>query len=101
VSSPGRLLIHAVSSYRGRHLTQRNARCAREIGNLDLDQRLIDRARTALGAPTETHAITRAVTVALELAEFRREVARGAALPYGTGGFAVMGLRFRHDLPAA
>lgn len=56
--------------------------------NLNLDQRLIERARTALGAATETDAITRALTVAVELADFRRELAEGAAALYGRGGFA-------------
>jgi len=55
--------------------------------NLNLDQRLIDRARTALGAATETDAITRALTEAVELAGFRRELAEGAAALYGRGGF--------------
>jgi hypothetical protein len=56
--------------------------------NLNLDQRLIDRARTALGAATETDAITGALAVAVELADFRRELAEGAAALYGRGAFS-------------
>jgi len=56
--------------------------------NLNLDQRLIDRARRALGASTETEAITRALDAAIELAAFRVEIAAGARAMYGKGGFA-------------
>lgn len=55
--------------------------------NLNLDQALIDRARTVLGAATETEAITRSLTDTVELAAFRRELAEGATALYGRGGF--------------
>ena len=68
--------------------------------NLNLDQRLIDRARRALGASTETEAITRALDTAIELAAFRAEIAAGARRMYGKGGFAhiddAAGLDFRN-----
>jgi hypothetical protein len=66
---------------------------------LNLDQRLIDRAKRALGASTETEAITRALDTAIELAAFRAEIAAGARAMYGKGGFShvddAAGLDFR------
>jgi len=71
--------------------------------NLNLDQRLIDRARTALGAATETDAIMRALAITVELDGFRREAAKGAAALYGRLGFAHVDdettLDFRGFLP--
>ena len=71
------------TSTRGRHTAPDIRR-----KNVNLDQRLIDRARTALGAATETDAITGALTVAVELADFRRELAEGAGALYGRGAFS-------------
>jgi hypothetical protein len=72
-----------------RRRATRTRRPGRDIRrkNLNLDQHLIERARTALGAATETAAITQALRVAIELADFRRELAEGAAALYGRGDF--------------
>jgi hypothetical protein len=56
--------------------------------NVNLDQRLINRAREALGATTETEAISRALAMAADLAEFRKEIAAGGRALYGKGGFS-------------
>jgi hypothetical protein len=55
--------------------------------NLELDQRRIDQVKEALGARTETEAITLAMDVALEMSDFRVEVAKGSAKLFGRGGF--------------
>jgi hypothetical protein len=55
--------------------------------NLELDQRRIDKVKEALGARTETEAITLAMDVALEMSDFRAEVAKGSAKLFGRGGF--------------
>ena len=55
--------------------------------NLELDQRRIDQVKEALGARTETEAITLAMDVALEMSNFRAEVAKGSAKLFGRGGF--------------
>lgn len=55
--------------------------------NYELDQHRIDRVREALGAATETEAITLALDLALEMSAFASEVRRGGELLYGKGGF--------------
>ena len=54
--------------------------------NYELDQHRIDRVREALGAATETEAITLALDLALEMSAFANEVRRGGELLYGKGG---------------
>jgi hypothetical protein len=55
--------------------------------NFELDQHRIDLVKEALGASTETEAITRAMDVALEMTAFAREVHNGSARMLGKGGF--------------
>ncbi|HEX6536625.1 MAG TPA: hypothetical protein VF041_18710 [Gemmatimonadaceae bacterium] len=55
--------------------------------NYELDQRRIDLLKEALGAYTETEAITRAMDLALEMTAFSREVRRAHARMLGRGGF--------------
>lgn len=55
--------------------------------NFELDQRRIDLVKAALGARTETEAITLAMDAALDLVEFRAELRAGAERLYGKGGF--------------
>lgn len=56
--------------------------------NLILDQAKIDRAKTLLGAATETEAITRALDAVSDIAQFRADVDRGLESLAGAGGFA-------------
>jgi len=83
----------------------RSARPAHRRKNLILDQRLIDRARLLLDAPTETEAITRALAVAIDLATFRRDLGTAARTMYGKGRFAHLdgarGLDFSGFVPPA
>lgn len=55
--------------------------------NFSLDQHRINLVKAALGAKTETEAITGAMDVALEMAAFGSEVQKGAAKLLGKGGF--------------
>jgi hypothetical protein len=55
--------------------------------NYELDQHRIDLLKAALGAKTETEAITLAMDMALEMLSFRSEVHEGSSRLYGKGGF--------------
>jgi hypothetical protein len=55
--------------------------------NYELDQHRIDMLKEALGAKTETEAITLAMDMALEMTDFARELREGSARLYGQGGF--------------
>jgi len=55
--------------------------------NFELDQHRIDLVKDALGAKTETEALTLAMDVALEMSAFATEVRRGSARLLGAGGF--------------
>ncbi len=55
--------------------------------NYELDQHRIDLLKEALGARTETEAITLAMDMALEMMTFEREVREGSSRLYGKGGF--------------
>lgn len=55
--------------------------------NFELDQHRIDMLREALGARTETEAITLAMDMALEMTGFAREIREGSSRLYGKGGF--------------
>lgn len=55
--------------------------------NFELDQHRIDMLREALGARTETEAITLAMDMALEMTGFAREIREGSSRLYGRGGF--------------
>jgi hypothetical protein len=55
--------------------------------NYELDQHRIDLLKAALGAKTETEAITLAMDMALEMTAFRREIHEGSSRLYGKGGF--------------
>jgi len=56
--------------------------------NYELDQHRIDMLKEALGARTETEAITLAMDMALEMTAFKRELREGSSRLYGKGGFA-------------
>ncbi|MGH7646563.1 MAG: hypothetical protein ACREND_00485 [Gemmatimonadaceae bacterium] len=55
--------------------------------NFDLDQRRLDQLRIALGAKTEREAIESAMTIALDVLAFERELGAGAEAIFGRGGF--------------
>ena len=55
--------------------------------NLILDQVRIDRARSLMGAATETETITRALDAAIDLAQFRAEASAGLRRAFAVGGF--------------
>lgn len=55
--------------------------------NYELDQHRIDMLKEALGAKTETEAITLAMDMALEMTDFARELREGSSRLYGKGGF--------------
>lgn len=55
--------------------------------NFELDQHRIDMLKEALGAKTETEAITLAMDMALEMTGFAKELREGSARLYGKGGF--------------
>jgi len=55
--------------------------------NLILDQGKIDRAKSNYGVATETEAVDRALDVANDLAEFRRQLESGLSDLIGKGGF--------------
>lgn len=67
---------------------RRGARSAHCRKNLILDQRLIDRARLLLGAPTETETIMRALAAVVDLGAFRHDLAAAARALYGKGRFS-------------
>lgn len=56
--------------------------------NLELDQHRIDMLKEALGARTETEAITLAMDMALEMTDFATDLGQGSSQLYGKGGFA-------------
>lgn len=55
--------------------------------NYELDQHRIDMLREALGAKTETEAITLAMDMALEMTAFATELREGSSRLYGKGEF--------------
>ena len=55
--------------------------------NYELDQHRIDMLKEALGATTETEAITLAMDMALEMTDFAKELREGSARLYGKGEF--------------
>lgn len=55
--------------------------------NFELDQHRIDMLKEALGANTETEAITLAMDMALEMTVFARELHHGSGKLFGKGGF--------------
>lgn len=55
--------------------------------NFDLDQTRLDQLRVSLGAKTEREAIERAMTIALDVLAFERELGAGADAMFGRGGF--------------
>jgi hypothetical protein len=55
--------------------------------NFDLDQLRLDQLRVALGAKTEREAIESAITIALDVLAFERELGAGAQAVFGRGGF--------------
>lgn len=67
--------------------TRNDATAQPKRKNFSLDQHRIDLVKAALGAKTETEAITGAMDVALEMAAFGSEVQAGSAKLLGKGGF--------------
>lgn len=78
-----RSLRHVLS----RQAAVRDAAARLKRKNFELDQHRIDLVREALGAKTETEAITRALDIALDMTAFAAEVRRGSDRMLGKGGF--------------
>lgn len=71
----------------GENTARYEARARHRRKNYELDQNRIDMLKEALGAKTETEAITLAMDIALEMTDFRRELREGSTRLYGKGGF--------------
>jgi hypothetical protein len=55
--------------------------------NYELDQNRIDLVKAVLGVASETEALTRAMDLVLDMAEFAHEVDQGTRRLIGRGGF--------------
>ena len=71
----------------GERSARYEARAKPRRKNYELDQHRIDMLKEALGAKTETEAITLAMDMALEMTEFASELREGSARLYGKGDF--------------
>ena len=66
----------------------KSGKAASKRKNMFVPQGLLDRAREALGAKTETEAVALALGVAVDLAEFQREMLSGFDRLMKTGGLS-------------
>jgi hypothetical protein len=76
-----------VASVVGENTARYEAEARPRRKNFELDQHRIDLLKDALGARTETEAITLAMDMALEMTGLARELREGSSRLYGKGGF--------------
>ncbi len=76
-----------VASMVGKATARYEANAKPRRKNYELDQHRIDMLKEALGARTETEAITLAMDMALEMTDFAKELREGSARLYGRGDF--------------
>jgi len=65
----------------------RTRRPSHRLESFVLDQRKLDRAKSALGVATDTEAISSALDAVVDLAGFRVEIEHGLRRLVGRGGF--------------